>query len=72
MAFNIDADPINANWLRWKNWDVPFLTVSELLVFLGVSDADRSTQVEQLSRLKPFFEQAPAALQEELKAFLET
>lgn len=70
MSFNIDEDPINANWLRWKNWDVSIFTLNDLIRFLGVENDDRQTQVKQLSRLTSFYDRAPQQLQNEVAAFL--
>lgn len=70
MAFNIDADPINANWRRWKNWDVPVSSPEELLIFLGVEDASVEEQRSQVSKLKAYFDSALDQLQHELRVFL--
>lgn len=70
MAFNIDADPINANWLRWKSWDVPVSSLEELLVFLGVEKSTPDEQRKQVGRLQAYFDTAPDLLQRELELFL--
>ena len=70
MAFNVDADPINANWLRWKNWNIPVSSLEELLIFLGVEDAPPVEQRSQVSRLQAYFDSAPDQLQHELRVFL--
>ena len=70
MAFNIDADPINANWLRWKNWDVQVSNLSELLIFLGVENQPVALQRRQVERLTRYIDQAPEQLQLEFADFL--
>lgn len=72
MVFNIDEDPINANWLRWKNWDISISTLNDLLRFLGIENDDRQTQVKQLSRLSDFYDRAPQQLKDEVAAFLKS
>lgn len=70
MAFNIDADPINANWLRWKNWNVPVSNLSELISFLGLEHASLAAQRAQVNRLDQYFDCAPKQLREEVGTFL--
>lgn len=70
MAFNIDADPINANWVRWKNWDVQVSNLSELLIFLGVENQPFAIQRRQVERLSRYIGQAPEQLQLEFADFL--
>lgn len=70
MAFNIDADPIDANWLRWKGWQVGCKDLPELFDFLGVSTAPKDVQVRYLRRLNRFLREAPEALQGQVEVFL--
>lgn len=70
MAFNIDEDTINANWLRWKNWDVPVGTLPELLALLGLEEATPEQQQSQVKRLAPYFDKAPEQLRHEAENFL--
>ena len=70
MAFNIDEDPINANWLRWKTWSVSCKTLPELLRTLRVENAPRDAQVKQLMRLNRYYVNAPELLNFQLREFL--
>lgn len=70
MAFNIDEDPINANWLRWKSWSVSCKTLPELLTLLRVDSSSRDVQVKQLMRLNRYYINAPELLNYQLREFL--
>lgn len=70
MAFNIDSDPINANWLRWKSWSVPCQSLPELIEYLRISEASREIQVKQLMRLNRYYTNAPELLNYQLREFL--
>lgn len=49
MAYNIDANPANANWLRRKTrWSVPAENLAQLFEYLGVLDQPREVQYETL------------------------
>jgi hypothetical protein len=51
VAYNIDADPANANWLRRKNrWSIPAENLAQLLEYLGVLDQPREVQYEILTK----------------------
>lgn len=71
MVFNIDEDPINANWLRWKDWQVGCKDLPELFELLGVTNAPRRVKVRYLERLMNYLDSAPKLLQEQAQAFLE-
>lgn len=70
MAFNIDEDPINANWLRWKSWSVGSKTLPELLRTLRLESSPRDVQVMQLMRLNRYYINAPELLNYQLREFL--
>ena len=70
-AFNIDEDPINANWLRWKDWQVGCRDLPELFELLGVTTAPRRVQTRYLERLKGYLISAPELLQEQAQSFLD-
>ena len=71
VPFNIDADPINANWLRWKNWQVGCRDLPELFELLDAASAPRRVQVRYLERLRTYLDSAPELLQEQVQSFLE-
>jgi len=51
VAYNIDSNPANANWLRRKNrWDVPAENLAQLFEYLGVLDQPREVQYELLNK----------------------
>jgi len=70
VAFNIDADPINRNWLRWKTWSVGCEDLPELFRLLGIENAPRELQIQQLMRLNSFYVNAPELLNYQLREFL--
>lgn len=72
MAFNIDENPENANWLRESGWSIPSNNLVELLDYLGVAD---KTRQEQESALGTFvvsakYKKAPALLKQQADEFL--
>jgi hypothetical protein len=67
---NIDEDPINANWLRWRGWKVGLQDLSQLVSALGLENASRDIQVEQLMRLNRYYVDAPELLNLQLREFL--
>lgn len=62
MAFNIDADPANADWLRRSEWNIPAETLEELFVYLGVLDQPREAQVDVLSKFMKSSSYRPSPL----------
>lgn len=72
MAFNIDADPANADWLRGKEWNIPAKNLEELFVFLGVSEAENADQVEALKNfmLTPTYKPSPLLLKKQAEEFI--
>lgn len=66
----IDADPVNENWLRWKNWKVNCQNLDELFELLGVSNARPETRVRQLKRISHYLPEAPPLLQRQVFEFL--
>lgn len=72
MAFNIDENPENANWLRGTEWKIPSNNLPELLEYLGVASGTRG---EQESALTTFmgtakYEKAPTLLKQQADEFI--
>lgn len=72
MAFNIDADPANADWLRGKEWNIPANNLEDLFGFLGVLDAERESQEKVLSNFMdtPTYAPSPLLIKKQAEEFM--
>jgi hypothetical protein len=71
MAYNIDGDPINRNWLRWRAWSFACEDLAALLSILEVSEGSEREQATMLKRIRPLMGNAPQRLRDVVDAFLE-
>jgi hypothetical protein len=71
MAYNIDGDPINRNWLRWRAWNFHCEDLAALLSMLEVSEGSVREQTTMLMRIRPLMDNAPQSLRFEVDSFLE-
>lgn len=72
MAFNIDENPENANWLRNTDWKIPSNNLVELLDYLGVANGTREEQESALNTFMdtPKYVKAPALLKQQANEFI--
>lgn len=71
MAYNIDGDPINRNWLRWRAWNFHCEDLAALLSILEVSEGSVREQTTMLMRIRPLMDNAPQSLRDQVDSFLE-